>query len=393
MCSAAVSDAPPSPRSTIEQALALIDAQGPQQLATDALHRDVEWFTALQRSLEARTARWLAEIQRRERRPSADPLQPSASRLLQDRLHLSSNAAHAQLRTARQLEHLPSTAAAYARGEIGAQQVAVICRALDEVHDTCLEPGHVEAELLQAARHMDDNQLRQHWLQLRYQADREAGLQAEQEQRHRRWLRLWKTRFDTYRLEGELDPESGATLKTALRGLLGPRAKDDERSHEQRRADALTELARRRLDAGDLPRRGGEKPHLMVVAELSTLRLEPGSRLAQLNWGPLLTGQSARRLGCDAALTPVLVGARGETLHVGRRVRAVSPRLRRALNLRDRHCQEPGCTVPADECQPHHKRHWADGGRTDMANCELYCDRHHRDRHPENDRFRRRPPP
>ena len=34
----------------------------------------------------------------------------------------------------------------------------------------------------------------------------------------------------------------------------------------------------------------------MLVAELSTLRLEPGSRLAELDWGPLVSGETARRI-------------------------------------------------------------------------------------------------
>src|SRR5215475_2626294 len=98
----------------------------------------------------------------------------------------------------------------------------------------------------------------------------------------------------------------------------------------------------------------------MLIAELSTLRLEPGSRMAQLDWGPLVTGQTARRIADDADITPVLVGEDGEILHVGRRTRTVPPRMRKALNLRDRHCQGPGCTAPPEQCIPHHKRHWAD---------------------------------
>ncbi|HKA48251.1 MAG TPA: DUF222 domain-containing protein, partial [Candidatus Dormibacteraeota bacterium] len=165
-------------------------------------------------------------------------------------------------------------------------------------------------------------------------------------------------------------------------------AKDDERTPPQRRADALVELARSRLDAGDLPERGGEKPHLMLIAELSTLRLEPGSRMAQLDWGPLVTGESARRLADDASVTPVLVDDRGEILHVGHSSRSVPRQLRKALNLRDRHCLSPGCTTPAELCAVHHRRHWADGGPTDLSNLELRCDVHHGRLHPENHRFR-----
>jgi hypothetical protein len=66
---------------------------------------------------------------------------------------------------------------------------------------------------------------------------------------------------------------------------MGRRAKDDDRTPMQRRAAAIGELARRRLDARDLPERGGEKPHLALVASVETLRLEPGSPMAQLDRG------------------------------------------------------------------------------------------------------------
>src|SRR5215470_1881535 len=241
------------------------------------------------------------------------------------------------------LEQLPWTAAAFRRGQISSQHVAVIRRAMEQVAKTCLDPSDVEPALVFAARQMDTFNLEQHWQQMRYQADQEAALEAEEERRRQRWLSLRQISTGNYRIEGVLDAEGGATLKTAIRGLLGPRpANDDERTPAQRRADAMVELARRVLDAGDLPEQGGEKPHLLLTAELSTLRLEPGSRLAQLDWGPLVTGETARCLADDASITPMLVDDRGEILHVGRSSRSVPRQLRKALNLRDRHCVSPG---------------------------------------------------
>jgi len=110
--------------------------------------------------------------------------------------------------------------------------------------------------------------------------------------------------------------------------------------------------------------------------------------MAQLDWGPLVTGQTARRIAEDASITPVLVDGDGQVLHVGRRSRAVPASVRRALNLRDQRCQGPGCTMPPDLCTPHHKHHWIDGGDHVLPNLELACDYHHGQRHPENARFR-----
>ncbi|HWD45675.1 MAG TPA: DUF222 domain-containing protein, partial [Actinomycetota bacterium] len=45
---------------------------------------------------------------------------------------------------------------------------------------------------------------------------------------------------------------------------------------EQRRADALVELARRALEAGQLPQAGGVRPQLLVAVDLDSLLGRPG---------------------------------------------------------------------------------------------------------------------
>ena len=104
--------------------------------------------------------------------------------------------------------------------------------------------------------------------------------------------------------------------------------------------------------------------------------------------GCRLVRHEARRIADDASITPVLVDGDGKVLHVGRRSRAVPASVRRALNLRDQHCQAPGCTMPAELCSPHHEPHWADGGDHTLHQLRLYCNFHHAKRHPENARFR-----
>src|SRR5262249_6604360 len=298
------------PFSNVESALSQIEFDGPEQLSRGTLRDDLAWLSRVQRCVEAMSARWLAELDRLEQEGPLSPAKPeegvTCNLWLQENLHLTHNAAYSQIRTARHLQHLPRTYAALRQGEISWQQVSVICRAMEEVTKTRLNPAEVESELLAAAQSMDPLTLLRHWQQMRYQGDQEAGLEAEQEQHRRRWLQLSETWKGSYRLEGELDSEGGGVLKTALQGLMKAQPRDDERTPAQRRADAVVEMARRCLDAGDLPEQGGEKPPLMLVAELSTLRLEPGSRLAQLDWGPLLTGESPRRIACDAAITPVI---------------------------------------------------------------------------------------
>jgi hypothetical protein len=55
--------------------------------------------------------------------------------------------------------------------------------------------------------------------------------------------------------------------------------------------------------------------------------------------------------------------------------------LRRAIELRDRHCTAPGCHTPAAECDVHHTLPYAQGGATTQANGELHCAPDHRQHH------------
>jgi uncharacterized protein DUF222 len=52
--------------------------------------------------------------------------------------------------------------------------------------------------------------------------------------------------------------------------------------------------------------------------------------------------------------------------------------IRRAVRLRDRHCQwAGGCDQPAAACDVHHTKRKADGGRTSLKDCVLLCRFHH----------------
>jgi hypothetical protein len=52
--------------------------------------------------------------------------------------------------------------------------------------------------------------------------------------------------------------------------------------------------------------------------------------------------------------------------------------IRRAVILRDQHCRwAGGCDQPASSCEVHHVTHLADGGKTSVDGCALYCFFHH----------------
>jgi len=330
------------------------------------------------RSLQAQSARWLAVLARRG--------QANAIQWLVDNAQVSADSAYGQVRAARQLEELPATAEALRSGRIGERQTSVICRAMRKVPRT-MDRGQAERELVAAAATTEPAELARRWSLMRYFADQAAGVAAERAQPN--YLNLQVTWWGTYKINGELNGETGAAVWTALEPLMRRRSADDQRGAPERRAGALGELATRMLDAGTLPEQAGERPHLDIVTSMDTLQLEPGSAMAELNGRLLVTGETARRLACDATVTEMQVDDEGRVVSVGRRTRTVSPRMRRALNVMYRTCQHAGCKVPATQCQYHHLQHWADGGATIMSNLRPYCQVHHPLMHPENARFRR----
>ncbi len=80
----------------------------------------------------------------------------------------------------------------------------------------------------------------------------------------------------------------------------------------------------------------------------------------------LRTGQLGARLAGPSL--PLDVGRSAE----------IPAAIRRAVILRDQHCQwAGGCDQPAAACEVHHLTHLADGGTTSVRNCGLYCFFHH----------------
>lgn len=85
----------------------------------------------------------------------------------------------------------------------------------------------------------------------------------------------------------------------------------------------------------------------------------------------------ARQQACDQRVIPMVLGTASQPLDVGRAQRNFPVAIRRALHVRDRGCIVPGCSRPAEWCQPHHLDPWANGGPTSLANAALLCRHHH----------------
>ncbi len=288
---------------------------------------------------------------------------------------LAPGAARERVVVARQLTDLPTTAAELAAGDISYRHAALIATATAEL--PAGDTGPTESILLAAARRSDPADLRTLTTHLAYVLDPDGARRRDEERYDSRRLFVSPVLDGRFALDGSLDAEGGATVLAALSALSSPRA-GDERTPAQRRADALVELARRSLDGGELPELGGERPHVTVTLDLTTLERRPGAPSAELDWAGPISADTALRIACDAGVSRVITAGTSEPLDVGRRTRVVSAGMRRALAVRDRGCRFPGCDRPPVWTDAHHRRHWADGGPTNLANLILLCPAHHR---------------
>jgi hypothetical protein len=158
--------------------------------------------------------------------------------------------------------------------------------------------------------------------------------------------------------------------------LLDAPVQTDAPSWSMRRADALVVIAESFLAHGVKAMAGGDRQQIVVHVDAQTLINGTPGR-CELDEGPSMSAETARRLACDSSLLAVVEDDKGEPLDVGRKTRAIPPALRRALAARDRGCRAPGCTHTRF-VDGHHIRHWADGGETKLANLVTLCRFHHR---------------
>src|SRR2546421_561494 len=218
---------------------------------------------------------------------------------------LSGGAAAERVGIARQLEKLPQTEAAFAKGQLGYQHVAAMARAAEHVGAAAVRKE--EASLLQAARTMDPGQFTGVAKHFEHRVDAAGALAEANRAYQRRYLHLGEPQDGLVRLDGLLDTEGGATLRTALQAFMKP-IKDDARSYGQRCADAVVELARqgsgaKRDGAGGKRDGAGPRPQLVIRASLDTLAGTRGAPAGERAGGGAGPGGRGQRHACDSATT------------------------------------------------------------------------------------------
>ena len=144
------------------------------------------------------------------------------------------------------------------------------------------------------------------------------------------------------------------------------------RPHGERLAAALAEMARRSASTPAGAQR--HRPLFTVVlgdhSFTHLCELATGVVFAPDVLVPYLGGADIETILFDGPFTAIAAST----------ARSFTGKVRRAIEVRDRHCQHPsGCDVPASDCDVDHIVPWEAGGPTTQFNGRLECRPHNRD--------------
>ena len=256
-------------------------------------------------------------------------------------------------------------------------QARAIINALNKVPRTVpVEDLQVaEEQMVEAARHLCPGDLRMLGQQVVNTLDTD-GVEPSEERAYER-ERLWLNPVDAgVKFGGFLAAEHAELLQTAIHKLSKPHKTVDgdldPRPRDKRQADSLVMILE--AAAGNT---GGSPgvPHMTVTIDFEDLKNRTSGAVGELVFGSNLSAAAVRRMACDAAILPIVLGSNSQPLDVGTEQRFATGPIRRALINRDKGCVI--CKAPPPHCHAHHIVHWADGGPTSIDNLALFCGHDH----------------
>ena len=276
-------------------------------------------------------------------------------------------------------DQLPSFEDALADGAVSAGHVDVLANATRHLDDAARsELAALEADLLAAACRDTIAEFDKDCRDLARLLAGDGGVGELDRQKANSTVRRWIDKITgMWHLHAEVDPETGAKLWTAI----------DTQLDTVKQRDGNTEIPLERLTVtalvevvGAVPAGNGERrvPEVCVHVDLPTLVDGLHTRsICETSNGVPLPVDTVRRLCCEAHIIPVVLGADGEALAVGREQRVANRAQRRALRAMYRTCAHPHCDVTFDHCQIHHVIPWERFGPSDLENLLPLCSKHH----------------
>jgi hypothetical protein len=284
------------------------------------------------------------------------------------RANVSPRAAKQWFSLARTLEDLPKIHAAINNGDLTYWQTEIIATvATEETQDI----------LIDLASHSTAAQLQR--ICVAFKGARRAQSETSTGRHEDRTLGYHYEDEGFMHVYARLCPEDAAIFEKAIEATaarLKEEQEDDtctKRSHGQRYADALIDIAQRSLTSdGDS---GSSNYEVMVHVDLGTLAGGSGEG-ARIDGGPAIPRETIDRIMCDSFIRHV-VERDGKVVDVGARRRHPTKRQRRALEVRDEMCRFPGCNAKRYRDAHHLDLYW-EGGETRPDRLVLLCSFHHR---------------
>jgi hypothetical protein len=275
-------------------------------------------------------------------------------------------AAARTLETARALDQLPDTDAAFRAGQLSDVQAA-------EITATAVADPNAEAALLETAGSTSVKGLRDRCREVRAGAEADDKAWARRLHETRR-AHDWTDPDGSYRLEARLAPDAGARFSSAWQAHINRIFCDARRAGRREpraayAADALLALA------SEGPCKPVEVRVTVDSAALSRGHTEPGERCEIDRVGPVPVAMARALLG-DAAVT-VMTRDGVDITTVSSPKRTIPVKLRRALEARYPTCGVKSCAndqfLEIDHIVPleHH-------GSTEIDNLWRLCSHHHR---------------
>ncbi|WP_067706391.1 HNH endonuclease signature motif containing protein [Nocardia yamanashiensis] len=302
---------------------------------------------------------------------------------------------------------LPVAAAAQAEGDISGDQVRGIVKVLNRIPAAAPVGARGEAEGILVAHARSGgspDDLPKIGEAILARLDPDGTLSDERDRARVRDLTLGKQRVDGMStLKGEIVPELRALLEPVLakyarpgmcnpadpesptaadadgtvdRAVLDAAAARDTRTSGQRNHDALLALLGSSVSLDGLGSHRG-----LPVATVITMSVEQLEAVAGVattaTGGTVPVAQAVKLAAVKGPQFLAVMDQAGMPLYLGRSRRLASSAQRMALIAAEKGCTRPGCDAPASMTAVHHVTEWSKGGKTDLDNLTLACDRCH----------------
>jgi hypothetical protein len=197
---------------------------------------------------------------------------------------------------------LPLVAAAFAAGDISLRHAQVIAKATTAQRAGTM--SQVEDKLVDIAREHTPKDLSGVVQSLTDAIHGDGGAQADAEAYDANALYMSSTLDGRWDIKGSCDRLTGEVIMAALDARMAcDRQKHDARRAPARRMDALFEICRRPLDAGELGESHGVRPHMNLVVDVDDLPGATPDLLAKVRGDLRRNGTSRRRCSTCCSVT------------------------------------------------------------------------------------------